>query len=36
MEVCNRYVEMALGLAEFSEVTALAIYETSRAQKSLM
>ena len=32
MEVCNRYVEMALGLADFSEVTALAIDETSRAR----
>ena len=32
MEVCNRYVEMALGLADFSGVTALAIDETSRAR----
>jgi transposase len=32
MEVCNRYVEMALGLADFSDVTALAIDETSRAR----
>jgi transposase len=31
-EVCNRYVEMALGLADFSDVTALAIDETSRAR----
>jgi transposase len=32
MEVCNRYVEMALGMADFSEVTSLAIDETSRAR----
>jgi transposase len=32
MEVCNRYVEMALGLADFSDVTSLAIDETSRAR----
>ena len=32
MEICNRYVEMALGLADFSDVTALAIDETSRAR----
>jgi transposase len=32
MEVCNRYFEMALGLADFSDVTALAIDETSRAR----
>ena len=32
MEVCNRYVEMALGLADFSGVTSLAIDETSRAR----
>ena len=30
--VCERYVEMALGLADFSDVTALAIDETSRAR----
>ncbi len=30
--VCNRYVEIALGLADFSEVKALAIDETSRAR----
>ena len=32
MEVCNRYVEMALGLADFSGVTALPIDETSRVR----
>ena len=32
MEVCNRYVETALGLADFSDVTSLAIDETSRAR----
>ncbi len=32
MEVCNCYVEMALGLADFSDVTSLAIDETSRAR----
>jgi hypothetical protein len=32
MEVCNRYVEMALRLADFSGLTALAIDETSRAR----
>jgi transposase len=32
MEVCNRYVKMALGLADFGGVTALAIDETSRAR----
>jgi transposase len=32
MEVCNRHVEMALGRADFSDVTALAIDETSRAR----
>ena len=32
MEVCNRSVEMALGLGDFSGVTALAIDETSRAR----
>jgi len=32
MEVCNRYVDMALGIADFSEVTSLAIDETSRAR----
>jgi len=32
MEVCNRYVEMALGLADFGNVTSLAIDETSRAR----
>jgi len=32
MEVCNRYVEMALGLADFSDVPSLAIDETSRAR----
>ena len=30
--VCERYVEIALGLADYSEVTALAIDETSRAR----
>ena len=30
--VCERYVEIALGLADFSAVTALAIDETSRAR----
>lgn len=30
--VCERYVEIALGLADFSEVKALAIDETSRAR----
>ena len=30
--VCERYVEIALALADFSEVTALAIDETSRAR----
>lgn len=32
MAVCERYVEIALGLADFSQVTALAIDETSRAR----
>ncbi|WP_086380956.1 ISL3 family transposase, partial [Caballeronia sordidicola] len=32
MEVCNRYVEMALEVADFSHVTSLAIDETSRAR----
>ena len=32
MAVCERYVHMALGLADFSEVKALAIDETSRAR----
>jgi transposase len=32
MEVCNRYVDIALGMADFSEVTSLAIDETSRAR----
>lgn len=32
MEICNRYVEIALGLADFSGVTALAVDETSRAR----
>ena len=32
MEVCNRYVEIALGLADFSGITSLAIDETSRAR----
>ena len=32
MAVCERYVEIALGLADFSEVKALAIDETSRAR----
>ena len=31
MEVCNRYVEKALGMADLIEVTSLAIDETSRA-----
>lgn len=30
--VCERYVELALGMADFSEVRALAIDETSRAR----
>lgn len=30
--VCTRYVEIALGMADFSDVTALAIDETSRAR----
>jgi transposase len=32
MAVCERYVEIALGLADFSQVKALAIDETSRAR----
>ena len=32
MAVCERYVEIALGLADFSDVTDLAIDETSRAR----
>jgi len=32
LAVCERYVDMALGLADFSEVTTLAIDETSRAR----
>ena len=32
MAVCERYVHIALGLADFSEVKALAIDETSRAR----
>ena len=32
MELSNRYVEMALGLADFSDITSLAIDETSRAR----
>lgn len=32
MAVCARYVDMALGLADFSDVKALAIDETSRAR----
>jgi len=32
MAVCERYVEIALGLADFSAVKALAIDETSRAR----
>jgi transposase len=32
MAVCERYVEIALGLADFSDVRALAIDETSRAR----
>jgi transposase len=32
MAVCERYVEIALGLADFSDVTALAIDETSRSR----
>ena len=32
MAVCERYVQIALGLADFSEVRALAIDETSRAR----
>ena len=32
MAVCERYVEIALGLADFSDVNALAIDETSRSR----
>jgi transposase len=32
MAVCERYVQIALGLADFSQVKALAIDETSRAR----
>ena len=32
LAVCERYVSIALGLADFSEVTTLAIDETSRAR----
>ena len=32
MAVCQKYVEIACGLADYSEVTALAIDETSRAR----
>jgi transposase len=32
MAVCERYVEIALGLSDFSQVKALAIDETSRAR----
>jgi len=32
MEVCNRYVELALEQADFSDVKALAVDETSRAR----
>jgi transposase len=32
MAVCERYVDMALGLADFGDVKALAIDETSRAR----
>ena len=32
MAVCERYVEIALGLADFGDVRALAIDETSRAR----
>ena len=32
LAVCHKYVEMACGLADYSEVTALAIDETSRAR----
>ena len=32
MAVCERYVQIALGLADFSDVKALAIDETSRAR----
>ena len=32
MAVCERYVEIALGQADFSDVTALAIDETSRSR----
>ncbi len=32
MAVCERYVDIALGLADFSDVTALAIDETSRSR----
>jgi len=32
LAVCHKYVEMACGLADYSDVTALAIDETSRAR----
>ncbi|MGH6803978.1 MAG: ISL3 family transposase [Methyloceanibacter sp.] len=32
LAICQRYVEIAAGLADYSEVTALAIDETSRAR----
>src|SRR3954451_23347127 len=32
MAVCERFVEMACGLADYSDVTSLAIDETSRAR----
>ena len=32
LAVCQKYVEMACGLADYSDVTALAIDETSRAR----
>jgi len=32
MQICRRYVELALGQADFSDVKALAIDETSRAR----
>ena len=34
MAVCERYVHLALSLADFSDLTALAIDETSRSRES--
>ena len=35
LAVCQKYVEMACGLADYSDVTALAIDETSRQRTQL-